>query len=75
MFSVELPRIETDALPGNMGSELPFRSISFRLSPARYLRLRSQVLTASRAVTYCINLLSHLMSIVPPVPRAPDGDF
>jgi len=26
---VELPGIETDALPGNLGSELPVRSVSF----------------------------------------------
>jgi hypothetical protein len=51
-FSVELPGIETDALPGNMRSELPVRFVSFRFGPARYLRFRSRVLTASRAVTY-----------------------
>jgi hypothetical protein len=28
IFSVELPGIEPDALPGNLGSELPVRSIS-----------------------------------------------
>jgi hypothetical protein len=48
---VELPGIEPDALPGNMRSELPVRSISFRFSPARYLRFRSRVLTASRGIT------------------------
>jgi hypothetical protein len=47
---LELPGIEPDALPGNMPSELQFRSVSFRFSPARYLRFRSRVLTASRAV-------------------------
>ena len=51
-FLVELPGIEPDALPGLLPSELPFRSVSFRFSPARYLRFRSRVLTASRAVTY-----------------------
>jgi hypothetical protein len=49
---VELPGIETDALPGNIASELPARSVSVRLSPARYLRFRCRVLTASRAVSY-----------------------
>lgn len=47
-FSVELPGIETDALPGNMPSELQVHSVSFQFSPARYLRFHSQVLTASR---------------------------
>jgi hypothetical protein len=51
-FSVELPGIEPDALPGNMLPELPVRSVSVRFSPALYLRVRSRVLTASRAVTY-----------------------
>jgi hypothetical protein len=57
-FVVELPGIEPDALPGNMPSELLFRYVSVRYSPARYLRFRSRVLTASRAVNYPINLLS-----------------
>jgi len=48
---VELPGIETDALPGNMPSELRFRSVSVPFSPVRYLRFRSRVLTASRAST------------------------
>ena len=34
---VELPGIETDALPGNMPSELRFRSVSVPFSPVRYL--------------------------------------
>ena len=29
-FSVELPGIKPDALPGNMAPELPIRSLSFR---------------------------------------------
>ena len=45
-----------------MRPELPVRSVSVRFNTSRYLRLRSRVLTASRAVTYRINLLSHLMS-------------
>ena len=45
-FFVELPGIETDALLGKMPSELRFRSIPFRFSPARYLRVHSRVLTA-----------------------------
>ena len=49
-FSVELPGIEPDALPGNMHSELHVRSISFRFNPSRYLRFCSRILTASRAV-------------------------
>ena len=52
-YLVELPGIEPDALRGIMHSELPVRSISFRFSPVRYLRLRSRVLTASRAVITC----------------------
>jgi hypothetical protein len=59
-FSVELPGIEPELLPGKMPSDLPVRSVSFRFSPARYLWFRSRVLTASRAVTYRIDLVSHL---------------
>jgi hypothetical protein len=50
-FSVELPGIEPAALPGLLPSELPVRYVSFPFSPARSLRFRSQVLTASRAAT------------------------
>jgi hypothetical protein len=35
-----------------MPVHLRFRSVSVRFSPARYLRFRSRVLTASREVTY-----------------------
>jgi hypothetical protein len=45
---VELPGIETDALPGNLPADLPIRSVSFRFSPARYLRIPFRDLTASR---------------------------
>jgi len=45
---VELPGIETDALPGNMPAELPVRSVLVQFSTSRYLRFRSRVLTASR---------------------------
>jgi hypothetical protein len=48
---VELPGIETDALPGNMAPDLPVRSISDQFSPARYLRFRFRALTASRVIT------------------------
>jgi hypothetical protein len=47
-FLVELPGIEPDAPPGNLPAELPIRSVSFRFSPARYLRIPFRVLTASR---------------------------
>jgi hypothetical protein len=50
VFSVELPGIEPDALPGNLPAELSVRSVSFRFSTSRYLRFRFRVLTASRAV-------------------------
>jgi hypothetical protein len=50
---VELPGIETDALPGNLGSERPVRSIEVQLSTARYLRFRFQVLAASMLTIYC----------------------
>jgi hypothetical protein len=56
---VELPGIEPDALPGKMHPDLPVRYFSFRFSPVRYLRSHSRVLTASRAVTYPIDLVSH----------------
>jgi hypothetical protein len=56
---VELPGIEPASLPGLLPSELPIRYVSFPFSTARYLRVRFQVLTASRAVAYAINLLSH----------------
>jgi hypothetical protein len=49
-LNVELPGIEPASLRGNMPSELPVRSISVRFNPSRYLRFRSRVLTASRAV-------------------------
>jgi hypothetical protein len=52
-FSVELPGIEPDGLTGLLPSELPFRSVSFRFSPARYLRFRFRVLTASMLTIYC----------------------
>ena len=47
-FSVELPGIEPDALPGLLSFQLQFRYVSFRFVTVRYLRLRSRVLTASR---------------------------
>jgi hypothetical protein len=47
-FVVELPGIEPASLPGNLPSELQVRSVSVRFIPARYLRFRSRVLTASR---------------------------
>ena len=50
IFSVELPGIEPDALPGLLPSELPVRSVSVRFSTARYLRFRSRVLTASGVI-------------------------
>jgi hypothetical protein len=46
---VELPGIETDALPASLHPELQFRYFPFPFSPARYLRFRFRVLTASRA--------------------------
>jgi hypothetical protein len=49
-FSVELPGLETDALPGKMHSGLLFRYVSFPFSPARYLRFRFRISTASRVV-------------------------
>jgi hypothetical protein len=52
MYFVELPGIETDALPGNLVAQLPFRSISVQLSTARYLRFRFRVLTASMRTIY-----------------------
>lgn len=39
-FIVELPGIETDALPDLLLSDPPVRYVSFPLTPARYLRLR-----------------------------------
>jgi hypothetical protein len=57
-FSVELPGIEPDSLPGHMPSELPVRSVLVRFSSVRYLRFRSRVLTASSAVTYRRELLA-----------------
>jgi hypothetical protein len=48
---VELPGIEPASLPGKMPSELRFRYVSFRFSPARYLRVCTRLLTASRVDT------------------------
>jgi len=50
IFSVELPGIQLELLPGSLGSELQLRYVSVRFSLARYLRFRSRVLTASRMV-------------------------
>ena len=47
-YSVELPGIEPLPDQAIGSSELQVHSISFRFSPARYLRVRSRVLTASR---------------------------
>jgi hypothetical protein len=47
---VELPGIEPEHLPSIMRSELRFRYVSFQSSPARYLRFRFRVLTASRVI-------------------------
>ena len=47
---MELPRIEPAALAGLFASDLPVRYGSFRFIPARYLRIRFRVLTASRAL-------------------------
>jgi hypothetical protein len=58
---MELPGIETDALPGLLPCERRFHYVSFLLSPTRYLRFRSRLLTASRAVTHSTKLLSHFM--------------
>ena len=52
-FLVELPGIEPELRPGKMHSELLFRSVWFRFSPARYLRFRYRVLTASMLTIYC----------------------
>ena len=52
-FSVELPGIEPELLLGKIHSELLFRSVWFRFSPARYLRFRFRVLTASMLTIYC----------------------
>jgi hypothetical protein len=60
---VELPGIETDALPGNLGSELPVRSISVEFGPARYLRLCFRVLTASRANQWSLSFHSCLEAV------------
>jgi hypothetical protein len=49
---VELPGIEPELLPGKMHSGLLFRYVSFPFSPARYLRFRFRVLTASRVVAH-----------------------
>jgi hypothetical protein len=47
---VELPGIETDALSGNLASNLQFRDVSLQFSTSHYLRIRFRVLTASRAL-------------------------
>jgi hypothetical protein len=48
---VELWGIEPPPLPAEMRPELPFRSVPVRFDPIHYLRFRSRVLTASRAVS------------------------
>src|SRR5271170_4485608 len=48
---VELRGFEPLLLPAEIPFDLQFHSISFRFGPARYLRVRFQVLTASRAAT------------------------
>ena len=54
---------------------LRFRSVSFRFSPACYLRFCSRVLTASRAVTHRFDLLSHFMSDCANPPGPPSGSL
>jgi hypothetical protein len=49
VFSVELPGIEPEPLPGNMPPELRFRFNPLHFGTSRYLRFSFQVLTASRA--------------------------
>jgi hypothetical protein len=60
---VELPGIEPAALPGLLPSELPVRAVSFRFAPVRYLRFRSRVLTASRAVDRGLDFASIGMTV------------
>jgi hypothetical protein len=60
---VELPGIETDALPGLLLYELLFCYVSFRFVPVRYLRFRSRVLTASRAVDRGLDFASIGMTV------------
>jgi hypothetical protein len=55
---LELRGLEPLTLPAEILYELRFRSVSFRFIPARYLRFRFRVLTASRAVTYRIHLMN-----------------
>jgi hypothetical protein len=50
-FMVELRRFAPQLLPAEIPLDLQIRSVSFRFVPARYLRFRSRVLTASRAAT------------------------
>ena len=50
---MELPGIEPELLPGKMHSELLLRSAWFHFGPARYLRFRFRVLTASMLTIYC----------------------
>jgi hypothetical protein len=52
----------TPALTSQNAPQLRFRYVPFRLSPARYLRFRSRVLTASRAVNQRINLLGRIVT-------------
>jgi hypothetical protein len=60
---VQLPGIEPASLPGLLPSELLFRYVSFRFVTVRYLRLRSRVLTASRAVDRGLDFASIGMTV------------
>ena len=60
---MELPIIEPASLPSLLPSELLFRYVSFRFVTVRYLRLRSRVLTASRAVDRGLDFASIGMTV------------
>ena len=59
---VELRGFEPPGSTAEMRSELQVRSVSFQFSPARYLRFRFRVLTASRAADSVRSLINAVAS-------------
>lgn len=59
---VELTGFEPQVVPAEKRSELQVRSVSFQFNPARYLRFRFRILTASRAADSVRSLINAVAS-------------
>ena len=72
---VELPGIEPDAPPGNMPSELPVRSISFRFSPGSLPRVSFSGLDGVKRKQYHIPDTRKARRDTAPAPPAEHSNF